>query len=173
MPVVFVSREKECGSRVHVFSIETHQAIALVILFLSAPIASNDLTRRSTDFKGVLNTDDYAAHNAANAQQRQTCLAHIIRRAKEIKPEIVLRKAKYQDPQAIEFCDQIGSLLKDACPVGGNLKNRDAQDPNRNRQQKLFYDQLDSICNCELDDEKTETLRTRLRDPTRLYPNIA
>jgi transposase-like protein len=124
------------------------------------------------DFQGVLNTDDYAAYNAANAKQRQTCLAHIIRRAKEIKQEIVLRKEKYQDPQAIEFCDQIRSLLKDACHVGGKLKNRDAQDPSRNGLQKLFYDQLDSICNCQLDDDKTETLRTRLRDPTRLYHRL-
>jgi len=124
------------------------------------------------DFRGILNTDDYAAYNAANAKQRQTCLAHIIRRAKEIKQEIVLRKAKYQDPQAIEFCDQIRSLLKDACHVGGKLKNQDAQDPNRRVQKKLFYDQLDSICNRELDDDKAETLRTRLRDPTRLYHRL-
>jgi len=124
------------------------------------------------DFPGILNTDDYAAYNAANAKQRQTCLAHIIRKAKEIKQEIVLRKANYQDPQAIQFCDQIRSLLKDACDVGGKLKNQDAQDPNRNGQQKFFYDQLDSICNCELDDDNAETLRTRLRDPTRLYHRL-
>lgn len=31
------------------------------------------------DFQGILNTEDYAAYNAANAQQRQTCLAHIFR----------------------------------------------------------------------------------------------
>jgi transposase len=123
-------------------------------------------------FPGILNTDDYAAYNAANAKQRQTCLAHIIRRAKEIKQEIVLRKVKYQDPRAIEFCDQIRSLLKDACDVGGKLKNQDAQDPNRNGQQKFFYDQLDSICSCQLDDDNAETLRTRLRDPTRLYHRL-
>jgi len=39
-------------------------------------------------------------------------------------------------------------------------------------QQKFFYDQLDSICNCELDDDNAETLRTRLRDPTRLYHRL-
>ena len=77
------------------------------------------------DFQGVLNTDDYAAYNATNAKTRETCLAHIIRRAKEIKQDIVLRKAKYQDPQAIEFCDQITALLKAACKVGGKLKNQD------------------------------------------------
>ena len=74
------------------------------------------------DFRGVLKTDDYAAYNAANAQQRQTCMAHIIRRAKEVKQEIVLRKPKYQGPQSIEFCDQITALLKTASQVGGKLK---------------------------------------------------
>lgn len=124
------------------------------------------------DFQGILNTDDYAAYNAANAQQRQTCLAHIIRRAKEIKQEIGLRKAKYQDPQAIEFCDQITALLKTACDVGETLDNYNAQDPDRNLQQELFYEQLDSICNCVLADDNAETLRTRLRDPTRLYNRL-
>ena len=32
-----------------------------------------------SDFRGVLNTDGYAAYNAANAKQWQSCLAHIIR----------------------------------------------------------------------------------------------
>ncbi len=54
----------------------------------------------------------------------------------------------------------------------GELKNRDAQDPNRNRQQKFFYDQLDSICNCKLDDDKAETLRTRLRDPLTFFQTL-
>ncbi|MBW2539027.1 MAG: transposase [Deltaproteobacteria bacterium] len=39
------------------------------------------------NFSGVLNTDGYAAYNAVNAKNRQTCLAHIIRKSKEIKQE--------------------------------------------------------------------------------------
>ena len=46
------------------------------------------------DFGGVLNADGYAAYNAVNAKNRQTCLAHIIRKAKEIKQEILLKKTK-------------------------------------------------------------------------------
>jgi transposase len=53
------------------------------------------------EFQGILNTDGYAAYNAANAQHRQSCLAHIIRKAKEIKQEIGLRKTRYQDPRSI------------------------------------------------------------------------
>ena len=124
------------------------------------------------DFAGILTTDDYAAYNAANAKHRQTCLAHIIRRAKEIKQEILLRKAKYQDPQAIEFCDQITALLKTACDVGRKLKNHDAQNLNRNVKQKFFYNQLDSICSRKLTDDNAETLRTRLRDPTKVYHRL-
>jgi len=124
------------------------------------------------DFQGVLNTDDYAAYNAANAKKRQTCLAHLIRRAKEIKQEIALRKTKYQDPQSIEFCDQITALLKAACEVGGKLKNQDEKDPTRKVQQKYFYDQLHSFCNCKLADDNAETLRTRLRDPTKAYHRL-
>jgi len=124
------------------------------------------------EFQGILNTDGYAAYNAAGAQHRQSCLAHIIRKAKEIKQEIRLRKTQHQDPRSIDFCDQISALLKAACAAGGKLKKKDAQDPNRKMQQKFFYDKLDSICNCKLKDVSAETLRTRLRDPTKEYHRL-
>ncbi|MCP4976079.1 MAG: transposase [Maribacter sp.] len=40
-------------------------------------------------FDGVLNTDGYAAYNAANPRGRQSCLAHLIRKAEGIKQEIL------------------------------------------------------------------------------------
>jgi transposase len=123
-------------------------------------------------FQGVLNTDGYAAYNAANAQERQSCLAHIIRKAREIKQEIVLRKPKYQDHHSIQFCDQIASLLKKACNVGGKLKKQEEQQQPAKAQQKYFYDRLDVICNRNLADAKAETLRIRLRDPTKEYHRL-
>jgi hypothetical protein len=39
-------------------------------------------------------------------------------------------------------------------------------------QQKFFYDQLHSICNHKLADDNAETLRTRLRDPTKAYHRL-
>jgi len=54
VPVVLVSGEKPCWGRVHVFSSEVYQAIALAILFLSAPNANNDFTSRSTDTVGLM-----------------------------------------------------------------------------------------------------------------------
>jgi len=124
------------------------------------------------DFQGILNTDGYAAYNAANAQLRQTCLAHIIRRAQEIKQEISLRKPKYQDPQSIKFCDQITGLLKKACQVGRQLNEQGVTQKHRDGQHNFFYDQLECICQRQLADAKAETLRTRLRDPTKEYHRI-
>jgi hypothetical protein len=37
------------------------------------------------DFGGVLHADGYAAYNAVNVKNLQTCLVHLIRGAKEIK----------------------------------------------------------------------------------------
>lgn len=37
------------------------------------------------DFEGVLNNDGYATYNGVNPKDRQACLAHLIRNAKEIK----------------------------------------------------------------------------------------
>ena len=63
-------------------------------------------------FGGVLHADGYEAYNAVNAKDRQTCLAHLIRKAKEIKQEILLRKPKYRDIPSIRFCNRIAALLK-------------------------------------------------------------
>ena len=39
-----------------------------------------------------MNTDGYAAYNVVNPKGRQSCLAHLIRKAEEIKQEILLKK---------------------------------------------------------------------------------
>jgi hypothetical protein len=76
-------------------------------LFTSVPIFSN--------------TDGYAAYNGVNPKERQSCLAHLIRKSKEIKQEILLRKSRFQDKRSIVFCDsrhiegvisQVGSRSK-------------------------------------------------------------
>jgi hypothetical protein len=48
--------------------------------------------------------DGYAGYNGVNPIARQSCLAHLIRKAKEIKKQILLSEQKYQDKRAMAFC---------------------------------------------------------------------
>ena len=121
------------------------------------------------NFDGVLNTDGYAAYNAANAKERQSCLAHLLRKAKQIKQEILLKKPRFQDQQAIRFCDRLIKLFKQACDIGQKLLNEDSQRQQSKQLRKKFYARIRSICSRELSDQKAETFRRRLRDPTKEY----
>ncbi len=121
------------------------------------------------NFDGILNSDGYAAYNAANARERQSCLAHLLRKAKEIKQDILLKKPRFQDQQAIRFCDRLIKLFKEACDTGQKLLSTDGQRQQSKQLRKLFYARIRTICSRELGDQKAETFRRRLRDPTKEY----
>jgi transposase len=123
-------------------------------------------------FGGVLHADGYAAYNAVNAINRQTCLAHLIRKAKEIKQEILLRKPKYQDKGSIRFCNNISSLLKKACEFGQKFNNDDICQNKADAFENRLYCALNSICATSLADNKAETLRKRLLDPKKEYHRL-
>ena len=123
-------------------------------------------------FNGILNTDGYAAYNAANAKERQSCLAHLLRKAKEIKQEILLKKPRFQDKQAIRFCDRLVTLFKDACEAGQKLLKEETSLDQDKILRKRFYARIRSICSKKLTDEKAESFRRRLRDPTKEYRRL-
>jgi len=124
------------------------------------------------NFDGVLNTDGYAAYNAANARERQSCLAHLLRKAKEVKQEILLKKPRFQDQQAIRFCNRLIKLFKHACEVGHKLRIEDIDYEQGQILRQRFYRSIRSICSIPLTDKKAETLRARLRDPTKEYHRL-
>jgi len=123
-------------------------------------------------FDGVLHTDGYAAYNAVNAKDRQSCLAHLIRKSKEIKQEILLRKPKFQDQRSIRFCTSVSTLLKKACEIGQKLNNGDIEPNKTDAFEKRLYSVLNSICLTELADKNAETLRKRLLDPKKEYHRL-
>lgn len=123
-------------------------------------------------FDGVLHADGYAAYNAVNAKDRQTCLAHLIRKAKEIKQEILLKKPKFQDKGSIRFCERIADLFKKACQLGQKF-NTDLICQNKaDAFQHRLYCVLNTICTGTLADDKAETLRKRLLDPKKEYHRL-
>lgn len=123
-------------------------------------------------FEGVLNTDGYAAYNAVNAKQRQSCLAHLIRKAKEIQKEILLKKARFRDQRAIRFCDSISKMFKKACELNRKTSQGDIQSGRSRERIKRLYSLLKSICLIPLDDAAAESFRKRLLDPNREYHRL-
>jgi len=125
------------------------------------------------DFAGILTTDGYAAYNAVNAKERQTCLAHLIRNCNEIKQEILLKAVRFQDPQALAFVDELGRLFKNACAQGGKLRSGKISLATALKRRRGFYRQLDTICARPLIDQKALALQHRLsaadKDKPRLF----
>ncbi len=116
----------------------------------------------TTNFGGVLITDRYAAYNSTNPAERQTCLAHIIRRAKEIAQEISLLKKNYRDQQAESFCARIAKLFSRACKVGQKISSGVIAINQTPAIEKKFLENLKTYCANELNFSSAETLRSKL-----------
>jgi len=114
---------------------------------------------------GLLVTDAYAAYNAIEVLARQSCLAHLIRKARELSKN--LDAMKQPDPLSIRFCKNIKRLFTLACrkkiPPGQSEK-----DHLKFRLLRL----LNSICSTPLEYVKAETLRKRLIPGAREYNEL-
>ena len=66
-------------------------------------------------FGGIGVADADASYNGTHPQARQSCLAHIKTRAKELDQELALLKGRAVDPQARRFCQSIQGFIHEAC----------------------------------------------------------
>ena len=62
---------------------------------------------------GLLVTDAYSAYNAIEVLARQSCLAHLLRKADELKT--VMDLMDHPDPSSLRFCGALIKLFKQAC----------------------------------------------------------
>jgi transposase len=124
------------------------------------------------DFDGIMIADGYAGYNGVNPVARQSCLAHLIRKAKEIKKQILLCEQKYQDQKAIIFCDEIKALFKQACQIGRKVKTSNDERNNAVKYKQKFQRRLKKLCKTPLSDTNAENFRNRLIDPKREYHRL-
>jgi transposase len=115
---------------------------------------------------GLLVTDAYASYNSIKVEGRQSCLAHLLRKAKEITE--VLTAMKAPDGASVRFCHQLTRLLRFACHV---------TIPNGKRAREKLTERmlrtLDRICGATaLAHAKAETLRSRLVPGAREYEQV-
>jgi hypothetical protein len=115
---------------------------------------------------GLLVTDAYAAYNAIDcAGGRQSCLAHLLRKSKEIAAELALIDGA--DAPSLRFCQSLSSLLKEACAVVVPKQKKA-----RKKLAAQFRKKLAPICRKPLSFAKAETLRKRLIPSSREYPQL-
>jgi len=119
------------------------------------------------DFAGALGADAYAGYNAINADKRQSCLAHLTRKAKDITEEIELLPAKRQDAKTIVFLESIQTMITHACKVGASRNNGKITQKQALGYIPRFKSLLKTICMHPLKYEKAEKFRQRLIDPKR------
>jgi hypothetical protein len=118
-------------------------------------------------FQGSLVADDYAAYNLIEPKNRQSCLAHLIRKADEITQTIALLPESLQHPADRRFCDRTATLLSEACEIGhlrdtGQLSFAQAQ-----AKRPVLQASLQRICKTPCQHPEAENLRQRLLDPKR------
>jgi transposase len=141
------------NENVAVFRIDAHR---------SAEAARKLLGER---LEALLVTDAYASYNSIEVQGRQSCLAHLLRTAREIGQ--VLAAMKNPDAPSVRFCIRLARLLKLACaieiPAG------------RKAREKLtgrLLGVLEPICKKPLAYHKAETLRKRLIPGAREHSEV-
>ncbi len=125
------------------------------------------------NFGGSLVTDGYVGYLPIHPQHHQTCLAHLIRKAREILEELQLLPETQRDPRAIQFCLDTKKLFQKACEVG-RLRNS-GKIPQRQAEAMIndFNKAIGDITKgAVLDHEKAENLRQRIMSPERDYHRL-
>ncbi len=125
------------------------------------------------DYRGDIVSDGYAVYDAIGARWRQTCLAHIIRTAKEIAAELRLIEGPANYKPDIAFALSIAEFFKEACGL-----NRPRRRAKRSRKKaralvSKLQKRLRGLCATSLSHPKTLNLRDRLisakRDAKKLF----
>ncbi len=123
-------------------------------------------------FEGGLVADDYAGYNPIHPAHRQSCLAHLIRKAREIAELIALNPHTQGDLVSVTFCQNIRDFFTDACELGrqrdtGLISFRAAL-----ARIPSLYKRLHTICANPLPYADAEKFRLRILDPKRDFNRL-
>jgi hypothetical protein len=113
-------------------------------------------------FWGILIADAYASYNGLHPKDRQSCLAHIKTKAKEIEQELALLKGKAADPEARRFCQEIQGWVHDACQAHQRLSRGRWRAKAAKKQGLALRATLRKICSHPWRHPRAESFRQRL-----------
>jgi transposase len=116
-------------------------------------------------FGGILVADAYASYNGVHPRARQSCLAHLIRKAKELDQTLALLKPPLQEAPARQLCQKAAALFSRACHATHRFQRGEINARQAMAQEKEFRDELASLCRRPLAFTPAETFRQRLLGP--------
>lgn len=120
------------------------------------------------DFDGTLVRDRYAAYTGIGMDW-QSCIAHIITKAKEISREHALLPDTEKDAATGPFCDRVMDLCSRLCDVGQKLKSGAVPWEAAAKIEKQSITKLSNICKQPLRFKPVETLRAYLAGPEQKF----
>jgi len=113
------------------------------------------------DFEGTLVRDRYAAYNGIG-KNWQSCISHILTKAKEISREHALLPDIEKDSNVGHFCDCVINLCSQLCDRGQKLKSGAVPWDEASKIEKRFVKKLEKICRQPFRFKPAETLRKYL-----------
>ena len=116
-------------------------------------------------FRGTLVADAYASYNQVHPKDRQSCLAHIKTKAKELQAELALLKGKAVDPAAVQFCQNIQGWVRTACQAHHGLCRGPWRAKAAKRKGQSLRRELRKLCATALRHPKAVAFRKRLSGP--------
>jgi transposase/FtsZ-binding cell division protein ZapB len=111
-----------------------------------------------SNFEGILVADRYAAYNGTHPKARQTCLGHLVTRAKEISRELLLIENASRDKRAEVFCADMATFFSKACAIGQELLSGARKWKQAPRIEKRLASELKKLCRGTLSYKPAETL---------------
>jgi hypothetical protein len=117
------------------------------------------------NFAGTLVADAYASYNGTHPRARQSCLSHLIRKAKELDQAAALLAARFQDPAARLLCQNAADLFSRACHASHLFERGELSAGQALAGEEEFRSELDGLCRRTLSYPPAETFRRRLLGP--------
>jgi transposase len=115
----------------------------------------------------ILVSDAFGSYHGLEVKDRQLCLAHLKRNARELEAELLLLKPKAQDADALALCRDVQRWVKALC------QQARLSGPWRATEQKAkaaaWLQELNRICAQPLRHERAETFRKRLTGQDQKY----
>jgi hypothetical protein len=116
-------------------------------------------------FNGTLVADASASYNGVHPNDRQSCLAHIKTKAKELEQELALLKGKAADPAARQFCQDIQGWVRTACQAHHRLCHGRWRAKAAKRKGRKLRQELRTLCATALRYLRAEKFRKPLSGP--------
>lgn len=113
-------------------------------------------------YGGVLVADGYQGYNAVNPADRQSCLAHLIRKCDAVMNEIQLLENAVEHKDSMDFCAHMRTLFQKAC-VQAKPDHSAQRTPQENqRLEQALLEELETRCATPLSHPTAEAFRQRL-----------